>query len=76
MHDGTMMHDGMWLAHWLWMLIVAVIVVVPFWRICTKAGHTGWLSLLVLVPLANIALLYFLAFADWPSQRKPDALAD
>lgn len=51
--------------HGLWMLILALFVVVPFWRV----GFSGWLSLLILVPLLNLGLLYFLAFAGWPAQR-------
>lgn len=50
-------------------LLAAVIVVYPLWRICAKAGYPGWLAMLALVPLANVALLYFLAFAEWPALR-------
>jgi len=53
----------------LWMLFIAALVVVPFWKICAKAGYSGWLSLLVLVPIANIVFIYFLAFSNWPAQR-------
>jgi hypothetical protein len=53
-----------------WMLLIAVIILLPFWRICTKAGYSGWLSLLVLIPLANVIFVYFLAFSEWPSQRR------
>ena len=52
------------------MLVWIVIVVVPFWKITTKAGYSGWLSLLMIVPLVNLAFLYFLAFAKWPSLEK------
>jgi hypothetical protein len=56
---------------WLWILASgAVLFVIPVWKICTKAGYPGQLSLLGLVPIANIVLLYYLAFAEWPSQRK------
>lgn len=56
----------------IWMLLMAVVVVVPFWQICTKAGYSAWLSLLILVPLLNLGLLYFLAFADWPRGRQAE----
>jgi hypothetical protein len=54
-------------------IIPIVITVIPYWKICTKAGFPGPLSLLMLVPIANIILLFYLAFADWPSlhQRGP-----
>jgi hypothetical protein len=59
-----MFHHGLG-ASWL---IVAAVVVIPFWRICGKAGYSPWLWLLALVPLVNLFLLYFLAFSEWPSQ--------
>lgn len=49
------------------MLIVAVIIIVPFWVIFKKSGHSKWLSLLMVVPIINILVLYFLAFSRWPS---------
>lgn len=65
-----MMHGDFYLMHTLWMLVFAAIMVIPFWRICQKAGYSGWLSLLVLIPLANLIFFYFLAFSEWPAQRR------
>ncbi len=53
----------------LWMLLISAIVVLPFFRICTKAGYSGWLSLLVLIPIVNMVFVYFLGFSEWPSLR-------
>ena len=66
------MMDGMpmWPFGPLMMLVVAVLVIVLFWRIFAKAGFSGWLSLLMVVPIANIVLLYVLAFSAWPSLRE------
>ena len=50
-------------------LIMAVLIILPFWFIFSKAGHSKWLSLLMVVPLVNIIMLYFLAFSTWPNQR-------
>jgi heme/copper-type cytochrome/quinol oxidase subunit 4 len=47
-----------------------LLTVVPFWRICTKAGFPGALALLMLVPVANIVLPFYLACADWPALRR------
>ena len=66
MMNGDMLGGG-----YLVMLVWAAIVVVPFWRICQKAGYPGALGLLIVVPLANIVFLYYLAFASWPSQKAP-----
>jgi hypothetical protein len=61
--------DGMW--PWpfgpLVMLVFAALVIVPFWFIFGKAGFPRWLSLLMVVPIANIVMLYVLAFSAWPS---------
>lgn len=65
MHGNTL-----WAGHWLWMLVMAIVVVVPVWRICQRTGYPGWLGLLILVPLINLGLLYFIAFSDWPADRK------
>ena len=62
------MHPGYGFFHGLW-LIGTIIAIIPFWRICDRVGLSPWLSLLLFVPLANIIFVYYLAFADWPSQR-------
>ncbi len=54
----------------MWLIMVALIIL-PFWFIFSKAGHSKWLSLLMVVPMVNIVMLYFLAFSTWPSQRDP-----
>ena len=64
-----MMQDGMSGFGPLWMLLISAIVVLPFFRICTKAGYSGWLSLLVLIPIVNMVFVYFLGFSEWPSLR-------
>jgi hypothetical protein len=50
-------------------LVTVFLVILPLWRICKKAGFHGALSLLMLVPLGNICLLFFLAFAEWPALK-------
>ena len=49
--------------------VMIVLTVLPFWRIFSKAGFHGALSLLMLIPLANVVMLFFLAFADWPALK-------
>jgi len=55
---------------WIMMLFMGILVIFPIWRICVKAGYSGWLSLLVLIPIGNLFLLYFLGFSEWPLERK------
>jgi hypothetical protein len=57
---------------WFRPLLLAHLLSVPaMWRLCGRLGYSGWFSLAMLVPLANILLLYFLAFAEWPPARRP-----
>lgn len=49
-------------------LIVAALLVWPATRVCRKAGFSPWLGLAIIVPLANIILLWYLALAEWPSR--------
>jgi len=55
--------------HWIIILLIFVIYLVPAWRIATKAGYSGALSLLMLVPLVNIVMLWVFAFVRWPVER-------
>ena len=43
------------------------ILVWPMWKICVKAGFPGPLGLLILVPIGNLVLLFYLAFSEWPA---------
>jgi len=46
-------------------LILTVAMVIPYWFIFKKAGFSPWLSVLMFVPLANIIILYVVAFSQW-----------
>ncbi len=51
-------------------IFVIVFQVIPYWWIFRKAGFHPALSLLTLIPIVNIAVIYFLAFTEWPSLRQ------
>ena len=51
------------------MIIVAVKILI-FCKIFSKAGYSWALGLLMLVPIANIIMLFVLAFAEWLIQRE------
>jgi len=55
----------------LWFLIASLIILVPFWKIFQKAGFSGALAILMLVPIANVIMIFFLGFAEWPSLKRP-----
>jgi CDP-diglyceride synthetase len=51
------------------MLFFAVIVVIPLWKILTKAGYAGAWALLAFVPVVNLIALWIFAFNKWPIER-------
>jgi hypothetical protein len=53
----------------VFIVVATAVVIWPAWRICSKAGFTGALSLLILIPGLNLCLLFFLALAEWPALR-------
>jgi hypothetical protein len=48
--------------------ILSVVKVIPCWRILARAGFTPWLSILIILPLLDLILLYYVGFADWPAR--------
>jgi len=51
-------------------LIALAIMTLIFCKIFSKAGYSWALGLLILVPIANIIMAFYLAFADWPVQKE------
>lgn len=48
-------------------IVVTILIVVPLWRICIRAGFNGALSLLIFIPLLGILIVgAILSFAKWP----------
>ena len=45
--------------------VVLPIFVIPYWKIFSKAGFAGALSLLMIVPVVNLIVLYVVAFSEW-----------
>lgn len=56
--------------HWIIILFVFGVFQVPFWKIATKTGYPGTASLLLLIPVINIAIIWLFAFSSWPATRK------
>ena len=46
--------------------IATIIKILIICKIFSKAGYCWALGLLMLVPIANIVMAFYLAFADWP----------
>lgn len=50
-----------------------VLVIWMFFRVSRKSGRSGWWSLLLLVPWANIVAVWVFAFVRWPALDAPKA---
>ena len=49
-------------------LLTALVLIIPTWRVFTRAGFSGALSLFHLVPLIGLFIVMaVLAFSDWPN---------
>jgi len=56
---------------WHWLIILAIVFgyIIPLWRILSRIGFPGALSLLFAVPLINIIVLWTVAFTKWPVEN-------
>jgi|HubBroStandDraft_5_1064220.scaffolds.fasta_scaffold95528_2 hypothetical protein len=53
------------------LMVIAVVVGVPFWKICERTGLSPALILLLLIPGAGwIILIWVVALSEWPSVRQ------
>ena len=49
-------------------MLLALVLIVPTWRICARAGFSGALSLFLLVPVIGpFIVMAVLAFSTWPN---------
>ena len=51
-----------------------VFTILVWWKKFSKAGYSGAMSLLMLVPIGNIVVLLILAFGQWPVLRELQAM--
>ena len=54
--------------------ILFLLFLIIWWRIFAKAGYSGALSLLMLVPIANVIVILVLAFGRWPIEDEVQRL--
>jgi uncharacterized membrane protein YhaH (DUF805 family) len=61
---GSFLLFGMLLLH----LLLALVLIIPTWRIFVRAGFSGALALFHLVPLiGSFIVMAVLAFSTWPN---------
>jgi hypothetical protein len=58
---------------WIWMLVFAAIMVIPFWRILPRVGIPSWVALFAIIPLGALILLWVAAFKEPVSGGSNDA---
>ncbi len=50
-------------------IITFAFTIIIQWKIATKAGYSGPMSLLMLIPMVNLIVLCIFAFSEWPIER-------
>lgn len=55
-------------------LVVTIVTALIFCRIFHKAGFHWALGLLMIVPIANVIMPFYLAFSDWPIEKELRAM--
>lgn len=50
-------------------IVVGAVFIFPHWKIFQRAGYSGAMSLLLILPIVNFIVLFWLAFSDWPALR-------
>ena len=48
----------------IWFLIIAVLIVVPFWKILPRYGISKYFAILAVLPAIALVLLWIIAFKD------------
>jgi hypothetical protein len=61
---------GLVVCYVLFVLVLIAATVFVYYKIFQKTGNSGWMALLMLVPLVNLGMFLFLAFSDWPVLRE------
>jgi hypothetical protein len=59
-------HDfhGMAGFHLVGLMVLALLLVIPFWRMLPRAGIPGWLALFAAFPPGALILLWIVAFRE------------
>jgi uncharacterized membrane protein YhaH (DUF805 family) len=62
--------EAMSITHWVIILVILAIYVIPVVKIVQKAGYSGWWCILLFIPVVNVVFLWIFAFARWPKLRE------
>ena len=53
----------------LFVLVLLPILLIPYWKIFSKAAFHCLLALLMIVPVINLPVFYYVAFSKWRTQQ-------
>ena len=53
----------------LMMVIVAIALVFPFWKLLPRFGFPAWLAVFAIITLGALILLWILALSDRPAKE-------
>ena len=74
MMGGEVWMMGSWSAwHWIMFAVAVVLVIYPVGRILSRIGFSPFWSILMFIPLANLAGLWILALSSWPRDKGTSA---
>ena len=59
--------------HWLVVLMILFVMMLPAARILRRTGHSAGWSIFVFVPVVNWILLWWFAFKSWPTDKTTEA---
>ena len=52
----------------IYIVVMVLVLIIPTWRICNRAGYSGAMSLLHLIPgVGTLIVFAILAFGTWPA---------
>ena len=49
--------------------VLAVLILIPAYRLAERVGYPGWYAFLLLIPILNLVLLWMFAFKPWPKDQ-------
>lgn len=52
---------------------MSLVVIWPACRIARRLGFSPWLGIVAVIPLANLVLLWVVAYTDWPAVQSRSA---
>ena len=55
---------GMGGGNLLWLLVIGVLIVVPFWKLLPRYGISKYFALLAVLPAIALVMLWIMAFKD------------